>query len=33
MRQRYVFTYLVLLVIQIVCSGLLNLSQYVALKK
>lgn len=31
MRQRYVFTYLVLLVIQIVCSGLLNLSQYVVL--
>lgn len=31
MRQRYVFTYLVLLVIQIICGGLLNLSQYVVL--
>ena len=31
MRQRYVFTYLILLVIQIILSGLLNLSQYVVL--
>ena len=29
MRQRYIFTYLVLLAIQIVFGGLLNLSQYV----
>lgn len=29
MRQRYIFTYLVLLAIQIVLGGLLNLSQYV----
>ncbi|MBR0175684.1 MAG: hypothetical protein IJQ22_09330 [Bacteroidales bacterium] len=31
MKQRYIFTYLVLLVIQIICGGLLNLSQYVVL--
>ena len=31
MRQRFVFTYLVLLVIQIVFGGLLNLSQYVVI--
>ena len=31
MRQRYVFTYVVLLVIQVILSGLLNLSQYVVL--
>lgn len=31
MRQRYIFTYLVLLGIQIVFGGLLNLSQYVVL--
>ena len=31
MRQRYIFTYLVLLVIQIIFGGLLNLSQYVVL--
>lgn len=31
MRQRYIFTYLVLLVIQIVFCALLNLSQYVVL--
>ena len=31
MRQRYIFTYLVLVAIQIVFGGLLNLSQYVVL--
>lgn len=31
MRQRYVVTYIILLAIQIVFSGLLNLSQYVVL--
>lgn len=31
MRQRFVFTYLILLVIQIVFGGLLNLSQYVVI--
>ena len=31
MRQRYIFTYFILLIIQIICLGLLNLSQYVVL--
>lgn len=31
MRQRYVFTYIILLVIQIVFLGMLNLTQYVVL--
>ena len=31
MRQRYILTYLILLVIQIILGDLLNLSQYVVI--